>query len=228
MGALIRLAFPLISYFCVATVITLSAGYGYLRNTGALDNESMFQIVSMLHGVDLDEIATANQTDLQDVPPEEMSFEDRQQHMLMNTLNLQAKKDDIEKNITVFKAEAAKLDNLSKHFETFKDEVQQFLDDHKKEALASGLEGVRKQWETLNAKKQTKELLLKMFNAGQIDIVIKLLNGMPPKKRTEILKTLDTPEDLDMLYVIEQEMLQGGPKAKFIGKKLDELEQEKN
>ena len=61
MSGMIRIFFPLIGYFCVATVITMAAGYGYLRSSGALDDETMFQIVSLIHGIDLDEIAEANQ-----------------------------------------------------------------------------------------------------------------------------------------------------------------------
>jgi len=228
MGALIRIGFPLIGYFCVATVITLTAGYGYLRQSGALNNGNMFRIVSLLHGIDLEEIAAANQTDGQDVPPEEMSFDDRQQQMLMAVLHLQAKKDDIEKNITIFQAEATKLDNLSKHFETFKDDVQTYLDVHKKEALAAGLAAVRKQWENLDAKKQTKQLLVQMVDEGQIDVVIQLLNSMSRAKSIEILKTFDSEDDIQLLYQIEQKMLEGGPQAKFIGEKLNELQQQNN
>ena len=228
MGVLIRVAFPLIGYFCVATVITLTAGYGYLRNTGAIDNESMFQIVSLLHGVDLDKIAAANQTDGEDVPAEEMSFADRQQHMLMEVLYLQAKKDDIEKNITIFRAEATKLNNRSSNLEKFSAEVKQFLEERRAEASASGLAGVGDQWKTLNAKKQTKLLLVKMIGEGQIDTVVDLLNGMPPKNRTDILKTFDSEEDVEMLYKIQQHMLTGGPETSFINKKLNELEQKEN
>ena len=57
MGMMIRLLFPLIGYVAVATVITMAAGYGYLRHTGNLDNERMFQIISLLHGIDTDKIA---------------------------------------------------------------------------------------------------------------------------------------------------------------------------
>ena len=229
MGGLIRVLFPVIGYFCVATVITLTAGYGYLRSNGTLDDENMFQIVSLLHGVDLDKIAAENQTDQQDVPPEEMSFNDRRQHMLMAVLHLQAKKDDIEKNIAVFQAELNTLDNKFRHFEKFRNDVEEFLQVRKDEATASGLAAVKEHWEkNLVAKKQTKQLLVQMIKDGQMDVVIKLLNALNAKKRTEILKTFETEEDLDMLYRIEQQMLAGGPEATFIDNKLQELNQGQN
>jgi len=223
MGALIRIVFPIIAYFCVATVITLTAGYGYLRQNGTLDNETMFQIVSLIHGIDLDEIATANQTDEQDVPPEEISFDDRSQQTLMAILHLQAKKDDIEKNIAVFSDLRGTLDNRFSHFEKIRKEVEQFLQERQDEATASGLAGVREHWKILNPKKQTKLLLVQMIEDGQIDIVIKLLDSLNPAKRTKILNTFDTKEDIEMLYLIEQQMLVGGPEATFLNKKLQEM-----
>lgn len=227
MGAMIRILFPLIGYFCVATVITLAAGYGYLRSTGSLDDESMFRIVSLLHGIDLDEIAQENETDEQNVPPEEMSFEDRQQHLLMNVLHLQAKKDDIEKNITIFRAESNTLNNRISFLNNFSDEVKQFLEQRKAEATAAGLLAVRDQWKILN-KTQSKQLLIRMVNNGQMDTVIDILNGLPPSIRKDIWKAFTTDEELQMLYEIEQQMLRGGPEASEIDKKLKELEQTDN
>ncbi len=223
MGGLIRLLFPLLGYFCVATVITLAAGYGYLRQTGRLDDDNMFRIVSLLHGIDLEEIAAANETNLEDVPKEEISFEQRQRHLLMATLHLQAKKDDIEKNIAEFQSQASLLDTKNSRLKGLSKEVEGYLQKRKDEAMESGLVGVREQWKNLNAKKQTKLLLIKMIKEGRMDLVILLLNGLPPKNRTEILKTLDTDEDVNMLYRIEQQMLKGHPESTYIDEKMNQL-----
>ena len=227
MSAIIRVVFPLISYFCVATVITLTAGYVVLRHNGSLDNESMFKIVSIIHDVDLDEIAEVNESDEQDVPPEEMSSDDRRRQTLKGVLHLQAKKDDIEKNISIFRSERTTLSNSLNHFEKFRAEVKQFLDDKKAEASDSGLAGVRDQWKNLQPKK-TKQLIVKMIDQEQMDTVIELLNGLNSTKRTKILKTFDTPEEMDILLRIEQQMLTGGTEAAFINDKLQELNQGRN
>lgn len=225
MAALIRILFPLIGYFCVATVITLTAGYGYLRSNGTLNDENMFQIISLVHGIDLDEIAAANQTDEQDVPPEEMSFDDHQKHMRMNILHLQSKENDIEKLISDFEAERITLANQIKHIAKFRQEVEEYLRQKRDKASAGGLSGVIEQWKILNPGKQTKELLVKMIRDGQMDTVIQLLGGLSPSIRKDILKTFTSEDDLSMLYQIEQQMLNGGPEANFIDGKLDELNQ---
>jgi len=91
MGAMIRFLFPLIAYFCVATVITVGAGYGYLLHTGNLDDEKLFRIVSILHGVDLDELEAEQSTDEAEVPPEELSYKQHQKQTRVAVLHLQAK-----------------------------------------------------------------------------------------------------------------------------------------
>jgi hypothetical protein len=227
MSALLRILFPLIGYFCVAATITTVAGYGYLRHKGVLDNETMFQIVSLVHGVDLDAIAEENKTDVQDIPPEEMSFEDQQRQILMTTLHLQAKKDDIEKNISSFKSERTLLDNTFNHVQKFKLEVETFLNSRKRESSASGLLAVRNQWKILNPK-QTKQVLVRMVSDGKMNTVIELLNGLSPKEREAIFKTFTTEEDIALLYDIENQMLNGGPESAFIDNKLQELKQKDN
>lgn len=225
MSGMIRIFFPLIGYFCVATVITMAAGYGYLRSSGALDDETMFQIVSLIHGIDLDEIAEANQTDEQDVPREEMSFEDHQTHLRMNVLHLQSKQNDIAKNIEDFKAVRAQLGADIEYYSRFRNEVETYLKQKLDESKAAGLAGVREHWKNLNAKKQTKELLKRMIQDGNMDTVIDILNGLNANTVKEILKTLDTPDDLDILEQIEAQMLSGGSEADFIENKLGELNQ---
>ena len=50
-----------------------------------------------------------------------------------------------------------------------------------------------------------------MIDETHTDVVIQLLNDMPARRRTDILKTLDTPEDIEMLHKIQQQMLAGNP-----------------
>ncbi len=228
MAAMIRVLFPLIGYFCVATVITMTVGYGYLRSNGSLDDETVFQIISLIHGIDLDEIAAANSTDEQDVPREEMSFNDHQLHLRMNILHLQSKQNNIKKNIDDFQAERTALASRIDYISRFRDDVETYLKQKLDEAKADGLSGVREHWKNLNAKKQTKQLLKQMIQENQMDTVIDILNGLNPNTVKEILKTLDNPDDLQILYRIEQQMLSGGPEADFIDNKLQELNQRDN
>ena len=223
MGMMIRLLFPLISYVAVATVITLAAGYGYLRHTGHLDNEHMFQIVSLLHGIDTDKIAEEHETDRHVVPPREQSYQKQQELKQIAALHFQAKSEDLEKQKHEFLELRRQVNGDMKYYRSFRDEVEKFLDSRRNEALQAGMQGVRKQWEVLSPKKQTKLLLKRLIDENRTDVVILLLNDMPARKRTDILKTLDTPEDIEMLHKIQQQMLAGNPVRNFIDGQIDQL-----
>ncbi|NOY42866.1 MAG: hypothetical protein GXP26_13660 [Planctomycetes bacterium] len=222
---MIRILFPLIGYISVATVITLGAGYGYLRSTHVLDDQRMFRIVSLLHGIDLDEIAETYENNPKDVPAEEPSYDQQQEQLQVASLQLQAKQDEIEKEIDEFDARLKLLNTKSARFNSIQKEVESFLDQRREEAIESGIVAVRSQLKNLIAKKQAKPLLVKMLKAERTDEVILLLVGMSPTDRKNILKTFISDEEIDMLYNLQRQMLNGDPEKSFIDGKLDELKQ---
>ena len=224
MAGLIRVLFPLVGYLCTATIITLAVGLGYLRSTEILDDEKMFRIVSILHDVDLEKIAEKHRTGEDDVPVEEPSYDQKFELGQVATLHLQAKQDDLEKQLNIFEAEFRKVSGIMARYNTLTNEVDQYLRQREELAKESGLVAVRNQIENLNAKKQTKPLLKQWINEGRIDEVILLLNGLRDRSRREIIKTFDAPEDVDMLKRIYEQMLAGHPEKTFIEGKLQELE----
>lgn len=225
MAALIRYLFPLIGYLCTATVITLVAGFGYMRSKGMLDDGQMFRIVSTLHGVDLEKIAQSHATDGSDVPPEESSYDQQIEYSQLATLQLQAKQDFLEKEKNDFQAEFTRLNTDMARYHSFKQEVEQYLKQREEKALQSGLVAVRNQIQNLTPKKQAKPLLVQWIKEGRIEDVILLLNGLSDRSRREIILTFDTPEDVDMLKKIYEQMLDGRPEKTFIEDKLNELQQ---
>ena len=225
MAAMIRFLFPLIGYLCTATVITLVAGFGYMRNQGMLDDEQAFRIVSMLHGIDLDKFAESEAAEEDEVPPEESSYDQQIEYRQMATLHLQAKQDFLEKEKNDFQAEFTRLNVDMARYQSFKQEVEQYLQQREEKALESGLVAVRNQIQNLTPKKQAKPLLVQWIKEGRIEDVILLLNGLSDRSRREIILTFDTPEDVDMLKKIYEQMLDGHPEKTYIEDKLNELQQ---
>ena len=68
-------------------------------------------------------------------------------------------------------------------------------------------------------------MLVQWIKEGRIEDVILLLNGLKDRSRQEIIRTFDTPEDIDMLKQIYDQMLEGHPEKTFIEGKLNELQQ---
>lgn len=225
MGLIVRVLFPLVAYLSVATMITVGAGYGYLRRTGRLDDDTLFRIVSLLHGVDLDAIAQTHDTGQQDTPPEEISLKQHNEQMQIAALHLQAKQTDLERQRSEFDYEFRQLNTAMSRYQEFRDEVEKYLEERKQEAIESGLVSVRSQLQNLDPKKQAKPILKQMIEEGRTDAVILLLNGMTAKKRTDILKTFNTEEDIKQLHLIQQQMLTGEPEKTFIDERISALNQ---
>ena len=231
MSSLIRLTFPLIGYFCVATVLTMGVGYGYLRHKGYLDDEKLFRIVSMLHGINLEELKEMQSEDENDVPPEEISFSDQQKQMQVALLHMQAKKDDLEKQKGEFDSIRRQANTMMGRYAEVQQEVETYLEQRKEEASESGLVDVRGQLENLDPRKQAKPLLMQMLAENRTDVVILLLSGMRPRYRNEILSTFDSEDDIALLHKMHDQMLAGHPERTFIEdqiKKLEKLKEQDN
>ncbi len=224
MGLIVRILFPIIAYICVATVITLGAGYGYLRQSGALDDQRMFRIVSLLHGIDLDQVAEDYESSHTSVPPEELSYDQRQEQVQIASLHIHAKQDELEKEISEFNNRFRELGTRMDRFNKIQNEVEHFFDQRRNVALESGIVAVRNQIKNLVAKKQAKPILIKMLKEKRTDQVILLLNGMSLRNRTDILKTFTSEEEVEMLYHLQKQMLAGDPEKSFLDEKLKEFE----
>ena len=224
MAGLIRVLFPLVGYISTATIITIAVGLGYMRSTEMLDDEKMFRMVSLLHDVDLEQIAEKHRTGEDDIPLEESSYDQKIELGQVATLHIQAKQDDLEKQLNIFESEFKKVSGIMARYNTLTEEVDQYLRQREELAKESGLVAVRNQIENLNAKKQAKPLLIQWINERRIDEVILLLNGLRDRSRREIIKTFDRPEDVEMLKIIYEQMLAGHPEKTFIEGKLQELE----
>jgi hypothetical protein len=223
MAGLIRVLFPLVGFFCTATVVTGLACYGYLRHSDILNDDKIFQIVALMHDVDLKKIAETHTEKEADVPPEERSYEQGQEQLQVAALHLQSKKEDLDKQLAEFQAKLREMAVANDIHQGYKDEVILYLEQVKKEAEDGGLLAVRNQLQNLSPKKQAKPLLIQMIKEERIKQVIQLLNGMPAKKRSDILKTFDTPDDLQMLSKIQEQMLDGDPVKPFVEEQLKKL-----
>jgi hypothetical protein len=225
MGALIRWIFPLVGYLCVATVVSAAIGVGYLRHNGRLNDDNMFRISALLHGVDLAEMEKAAPETTAGAPPEEQSFADQQAQVQAATLHLDAKQKQLADSIAGFDSQFKRVNEAMNRYTQLRTAVDQYLKQQRDEVSNEARLKVRAQLEGMNAKKQAKPLLIKMIDAKQIDDVILLLNSMKPKSQQDILRTFDQPDDIDRLFQIQQRMLAGAPAKPYIDAQLEQLKQ---
>lgn len=224
MSGLIRLLLPLVAYVCVATVVSAGIGYGYLRSSGRLDDETIFRITALVQGVDLAAIEKEGQkTSSAETPPEETSFAEQQQRSQAAALHFDAKEKQLADSLNQFEHQLRQLSEATVRYDNLKKGVDSYLNEKRDEVVNEARLKVRTQIEVLVPKKQAKPLLIKMIDAGQLDEVILLLNAMKPRNQQDILRTFDSPEDIDKLYELQQRMLAGAPAKPYIDAQLEQL-----
>ncbi|HMO83718.1 MAG TPA: hypothetical protein PKC18_02235, partial [Lacipirellulaceae bacterium] len=116
MSTLIRIAFPLVAYLCVGTVISATVGYGYLRHTGRLDDDVMFRMVALVQGVDLDALAQEGARTLSETPPEEASFVEQQEKIHTATLHFDAKQKQVAASLVEFEFQLKRLTEAQERY----------------------------------------------------------------------------------------------------------------
>jgi ribosomal protein L12E/L44/L45/RPP1/RPP2 len=226
MKAITRLLLPLIAYLCVGTVISAALGYGYLRQTGKLDDEKMFRIMATLHGLDLEEIAKEGQATVEETPPEEASFAAQQGQLQAATLRFDAKQKQLSDSLVQFQYQVDRVTAARERYDELRTAVEAFLTQQQNELTNSDLGAVLAQVQALIPKKQAKPLLIKYIQDGEIDLVVKILGSMKERNRREILRTFDVvPDDIDMLFQIQQHMLNDNPAKAKITEQLEALQQ---
>lgn len=228
MSALIRWTFPLVAYLCVGTVVSALLGYGYLRSSGKLNDDAMFRITALLHGVDLDALAHEGQKTVEGTPPEEPSYAEQQRQLQTATLQFDAKQKQLDEALNDFNYQLKRVSEATDRYAQLRVVVENYLKGENDALANKGLAEVRAQLESLDPKKQAKPILIEYIKAGRIDEVIQLLGGMKARNRENILKTFNLPEDILMLFDLQKHMLDDNPAKALVEEQLKALNQLKS
>jgi hypothetical protein len=221
-----KLLFPLIGYFCVATVISGVLGFGYLRHSGKLDDERMFRIVALMHGIDLEKIGQDDdQQQMSEVPPEELSYDQQLDQLQVATLHFDVKQKTLSESLSDFDSQLKRLTTQTNRYAMLRKDVETWLDMQSKLVTDEALLTVVRQFEGMSPKKQVKPELIQMVKDGRVEEVITILGSMANRVRRDVLKSFDSPDDLDMLYQIHSKILDGEPAKPYIESQLKALDQ---
>lgn len=222
MGKIINLLAGLVTYFCVATVITLTLILGYMWHTDRLNDEKVFRIMALLHDVDLQQIAQSQKKNDNEVPPEEPSVHEMEQHQQVRDRNFEVKllalqrgKQDYDHSYQELKKEIDRYDRLAQDWQSKLKQQEELTNQENVAKVVSQLEQVRPE--------VGKAELLRWINEGRMDDAIVLMSKMSETKLGKILKTFETDVELDTLHEIHERIIGGNAEAEKLEKALDEL-----
>jgi hypothetical protein len=221
MTRLIQMLFALIAYFCVATMISLTLGIGYLWQSDRLNDEKVFRMVALLQDVELHHPTETHTKSADEIPPEEPSLDAlMQQRQIQDRdfevkmLALQRGRQEYDDRLQQLAVQTVRYDRLAQEWQTRWKKQEELTTQENLAKVVSQLEQVKAD--------QGKTLLMLWINDGRLDDVILLMNKMSKNKLSRILKTFDTQEELDKLHEIHQRILSsnGSPQLQ---QALDEL-----
>ncbi len=226
-----RIIFSLIGYTAVATVLTALLGFGYLWQADRLDDEKMFRIVALIHDINLDSVSKETETTDTEIPGEEPSLAEVKRLREIALRDFEAKENSLQRGRREFDHMLRQLTESRNRIDSIARELEERI---KRESELTDQESVKSVVRDLSSVKseRAKELLLKILNDGGRDIarrkesmgtVIRLMNAMPSKTLTGILKRFQTEAELDQLHEIHNLMLNGGPIKAELDKVLQQI-----
>jgi hypothetical protein len=218
-GRMLHVLTVLVSCVCVATVISLALGVGWMWKTGRLDKARLEAVVAAAEGKSSGSGERETQGGPEPVLPQDLA-----DARSLKMRNLELREQALTSSLAQLRFERSQLADESDRFEMVQSAFQKKLDEMTEGLGAGRKEIVRLTWEGMKPK-QAKEQVLLMLENGQEADVVALLADMPVARRVKIAAEFKTPEEAKKLAKILQEMREGAPNAALIEGARTDLDQ---
>lgn len=205
--------------FCVATVITQLLVMGVLAGKGNLNGDSMIKIVALANGIDItgDRLRQImSDAETSEAPSFEEVLQQRAQKGIDMELRLKAQANYYEQ----IQGMLRDLQERERRFDERYNSFNKMLDDYEKGIQDEGLLAVQRTLETLPPE-QAKTQLLMVYEGGEIDTVVNIVQAMSPDKRKKILEEFREPDEAKKLHEILTRIAEGEPRKTLINNARD-------
>jgi hypothetical protein len=211
-----------ITYFCIATVLAQGALVGYLWSRGALSRDKLNQMTWVARG-EL-HAAARRAAGKSDAEKSSVTLADIESSHSVRLRQLELREQAAQNVLQQVRFEMDTLtsakDRFDRVYETFKKQLGQ----DKAAAIAAGNENARLLLESIKPK-QSKELIMAMLEADEIDEVVTLFEAMPIVKRAKIAAEFKTEEETKKLDDILRRIRRGLPNSAVIEQTQKDLEE---
>lgn len=212
-----------IGYLSTATVIALALGIGYLWQTRRVTNEKLFEMVALMHDVNLKEITEGEAFKQREVPVEEQSLDDYERLREIKLRNYEVKINALKQGRKEFDASFRNLTEATNRFDNLAKELEARLQQQGELAMEESLRAVVNRLESIKPALAKDHLMMYLKEPDGEKTVILLLRAMNDNKRTKILQQFKTPEEVQAHHRINQLEMQGFPDKPEIDKLLERV-----
>lgn len=206
---------------CVATIIAQAIGIAFLLFTGGMSGEKLFQVVAVVHDVDLAAMDAERPWSAQDVDAEQPAFEELIQARLAKDLDFDFREQAVVKGLDELRNLRALLARDESRFEEVRTGFYSILT--KMESEVTENDEVQRLLTEMKPK-QAKEQLDLMIQDDAMTAVVAILETMAADKRKKILVEFKTPEDTQTLSTIIDEMRLRGAQMALVNETREQLD----
>ncbi len=186
---LLGIAWTMIVYACVGTIISQAVILMYLISTWKIDNRRWLSVIAAAQGINSAESADTQTKDAEEKVAEQPSLDQILETRALKYRNLELREQELKNSLSQFQLEQTKLAEDKKSYKQLRDDFDAQLLSMREGSVASGKDEVRNTLENLKPK-QAKALILEMLNKKEIDDVVTLLSPMPDAKLRQDLRRI--------------------------------------
>ena len=204
----------LASGFCVATVLTQFLVILVLAGRGNLDGDSAVKMVALANGIDItgDRLKAVLESAKQmEVPSFDEVLKQRSSDSLDMTLMLQNQANYYEQLQVMLR----ELQEKEKRFDARRNAFNEKLNELDKGVRDEGMRELQRTLEVLEPEKAKTQLLM-MFDEGEMDKIVNIVQSMSPEKRKRIFNEFAGPDDEKKLGEILRRIGEGEPEKSLI------------
>jgi hypothetical protein len=194
------------SAFCMATVLALLAGMGYLIATGRLDRVKAARIVAVIHGLELFTEPAASVEGRQTAatgPQGSDALAVRSQQLDLRERFIEGQRSDLDAERRKLMAETTQL---AEERQALKKQRADWEEGEK----AQGMEAAVLMIGNLPPD-QAKQQIVEFWNKGEIDWVVTLMRKLPMDRQAKIAREFTTGDDAQKLAEITRRIRDGQP-----------------
>ena len=207
---MLRLFTQLLMVTCVATIISLSLGLGYLWASGKLNNDKVFRMLALAHEIDLSGLDGASEARASEGSQEEMSYEQLQSHRARMSRDMELQKLALDKGLEQLRTEQRQVLEAQKYYVNVRNGFRVELAKVTNDALDQGIARARNMLENMKPE-MAKDHIMRMIKSDEIDDVVTILGNMAEDRRKKIVDKFQIEVEKQEMQKIMRRIRQGYP-----------------
>lgn len=209
---------------CIATLLTQGAGIALLWSNGTLTRQRIAKVLAVLYGIEPRPVAATATGGAASTDREQPSWEQIEQARVLKLRQIEMREQSLAAERLRMRDAQTQLEQNRLAFDRVKSSFEAKLLEDREGALAAGQESVRALLESMKPL-QAKDQILRMYEGGDVDKVVRIVAGMAPNKQAKIFAEFKSGKEPQVVAEIIKAIRDGQPLVAEIDQTQQDLTQ---